>query len=842
MIKKTKLELLCYPCRMVLLTLAPLLVSIVIFYAIVSGILSQELRFQMTSARQMQEQVIVSDLKARVETAWSVIDHYYKQGLGQDACRQALDALDYSLNNYVWVHQLDENDLETSTMLVHPERTLIDRQISGLDDLKRMDKVYRGGEVLPLSAEQAQAISGSNIIQTFNQVCLQEGEGVSRYYWPKIANHEAGSIAYMKLAYIKYFPQWKWVVGAGEYEDRIDRAVAAQQQAMESNVRQVRMVIIISFLAIGIAVSLVAYYLKNRFSLHLAESENALLTSEMKYRGLHDSILDAVVQIDLEGRIIDSNRSFQALLGYDSQELRQMSVHDLSPEKWHQVESRIFDTKARRKGCYDIYEIEFLRKNGTAIPVELRPFVLQDTCRKPIGSWAIVRDISQRKAAEERASRNEQIFRTLIANLPQKVVLKDEQSRIVYCNEKYADSLSMPIEDVIGKTDYDLYTAEQARKHVQSDREAILSGGTVELFFHHKEVNEEYVARVLKTVVRNDVDQVSGILCVLEDFTERTKTVEGLKAANRELEETNRQLCDMQTQLVRSEKLASIGQLAAGIAHEINNPMGFVTNNLFSLRKYLAHITDMYRGYESFIGRLDGSGSVDTPQEIKDIRAMKEKLKIDYIFEDIPGLFDDSMEGVQQIIKIVKTLRDFSRVDRLEDFAECDLTEGIRSTLIVANNELKYAAEVVTDFADVPEVYCNIGQLNQVFLNMLVNAAQAIGEQKRKEKGKIEIRVDADEEFINCRIVDDGPGISPENVSKIFDPFFTTKPVGKGTGLGLNLSYDIIVNKHKGQLLVDSELGKGTQFTIRIPRNLEQLMRGKEETEYGNRKDCPVCR
>jgi PAS domain S-box-containing protein len=827
---------------MVLLTLAPLLVSIVVFYLILNGNLTYVLHFQLANARHLQEQVIVSDLKARVETAWSIIDHHYAQGLGQDACRQALNALRHNQNNYVWVHQLDENLPDSSIMLVHPERTLIDRAISGLDDLKRMDKIYRNGEILPLSSEQAQALAQNNIIRTFNQICLKEGEGISRYYWPKIANHEAGTIAYRKLACVKYFPQWKWVVGAGEYEDKIDRAVAAQQQAAESNIRQIRLIVIISFLVIGIAVCMVAIYLKNRFSLHLAESEHALLASEMKYRGLHDSILDAVVQINLEGHIIDSNRSFQALLGYDSQELHQMSVHDLSPEKWRQVESKIFDTKARRKGCYDIYEIEFLRKNGTAIPVELRPFVLQDTCRKPIGSWVIVRDISQRKAAEERASRNEQIFQTLIANLPQKVVLKDENSRIVYCNEKYADSLHMPIEDVIGKTDYDLYTAEQAKKHVQSDREAIVSGGTVELFFHHRKDNEEFVARVLKTVVRNELDQASGILCVLEDFTERTKTLEGLKAANRELEETNRQLCEMQTQLVRSEKLASIGQLAAGIAHEINNPMGFVTNNLFSLRKYLAHITDMHRGHESFIDRLDGSASVDTPQEIKDIRAMKEKLKIEYIFEDIPGLFDDSMEGVQQIIKIVKTLRDFSRVDRLEDFAECDLTEGIRSTLIVANNELKYATEVVTEFADVPEVYCNIGQLNQVFLNMLVNAAQAIGEQKRKEKGRIEIRVDADAEFINCRITDDGPGIAPENVSKIFDPFFTTKPVGKGTGLGLNLSYDIIVNKHKGQLLVDSELGKGTQFTIRIPRNLEQLMRGKEETEYGNRKDSPVCR
>jgi len=842
MAKKTNIKLFCSPFRMVLLTLAPLLVSIGLFYVNLDRILSQELEFQKENARQVQEQTVVSELKARVETAWSVIDHYHAQGLGQDACRRALDALRFNQNNYIWVHQLDETALDRSTMLVHPEPKLVDQPISGLSELGPMDKVYRMGEIVPLDPDEAQAINSANIIRTFNQICLRDGEGVSRYYWPRIVDRQAGRVAYMKVAYLKYYPQWKWVIGAGEYEDRIENAVRTQQAIMEGNVQQIWTIILISFMVIGTGVSLIAYYSASRFSRHIAEHEIALAASETKYRGLHESILDAVVQIDLKGNIIDCNRSFQVMLGYDSQELKTMSVHDLSPEKWRQVESKIFDPKTQRRGCYDIHEIEFICKDRAVIPVELRTFVLQDASHHPVGSWAIVRDISERKAAEERASQNEQIFRTLIANLPQKVVLKDEQSRIVYCNEKYADSLGLTIEEIIGKSDDDLFTEELARRHVQSDREAIDTGGTVELFFHHRKDNEEYVARVLKTVVRNELNEISGILCVLEDFTERTRTLEGLKAANRELEETNRQLCEMQMQLVRSEKLASIGQLAAGVAHEINNPMGFVTNNLFSLRKYLAHITDMHQGYEDLIAKLDDGPCADTAQAIKEIRALKEKLKIDYIFEDIPGLFDDSMEGVQQIIKIVKTLRDFSRVDRLEDFARGDITEGLRSTLIVANNELKYATEVVTDFADVPEVYCNIGQLNQVFLNMLVNAAQAIGEQNRREKGRIEIRVDADEQFVNCRISDDGPGISPENISKIFDPFFTTKPVGKGTGLGLNLSYDIIVNKHKGQLLVDSELGKGTQFTIRIPLNLEQLMHGKEEPDYGHREDHPVCR
>ena len=192
-------------------------------------------------------------------------------------------------------------------------------------------------------------------------------------------------------------------------------------------------------------------------------------------------------------------------------------------------------------------------------------------------------------------------------------------------------------------------------------------------------------------------------------------------------------------------------------------------------------------------------------------------MKIGFVLEDIGALFEESKEGLTRVTKIIQNLRDFSRIDQAEAFDEYDLNHGIEATLIVARNAIKYHADVVTEFSDIPHIPCNASQINQVFLNILVNAAQAIESQQRETNGSIKIKTSSDDTHVICKIIDDGPGILPENIEKIFDPFFTTKPAGKGTGLGLSVSYDIIVRKHKGELLVKSEVGKGTEFTIKLP-------------------------
>jgi len=282
--------------------------------------------------------------------------------------------------------------------------------------------------------------------------------------------------------------------------------------------------------------------------------------------------------------------------------------------------------------------------------------------------------------------------------------------------------------------------------------------------------------------------------------------VEELLRANGELTELNRRLSDAQDKLVQSEKLASIGQLAAGVAHEINNPIGFIFSNFGTLEKYLAQLFDMLSAYEEAEAGLAG-----TPAAAK-LKRLREEIELDYLKEDIPALMTESKDGIQRVRKIVQDLKDFSRVDARQEWEWVSLHTGIDSTLNIVNNEIKYKADVVKEYGQLPDVECLPSELNQVFMNLLVNAAHAIG----AERGTITIRTGTRDDEAWVDISDTGCGIAAENLKRIFDPFFTTKPVGKGTGLGLSLSYGI-VKKHGGRIDVSSEPGRGTTFRVSVP-------------------------
>ncbi len=282
-------------------------------------------------------------------------------------------------------------------------------------------------------------------------------------------------------------------------------------------------------------------------------------------------------------------------------------------------------------------------------------------------------------------------------------------------------------------------------------------------------------------------------------------------------EATDHELHQMQLQLVQSEKLASIGQLAAGVAHEMNTPIGFVACNFETLEGYMTKVLALLDIYDQLAQKVESSNKEQRLQTLERIKQLKEHMRFGFILKDLEGLFDDSKEGLGRVTKIIQNLRNFSRVDQAGDVARYSVNEGITATLTVARNEIKYRAEVETKLGDVPEILCNPGQINQVFLNILVNAAQAIGGQEREGTGHITIRTFEADGGVVCEIEDDGPGIPADKLRRVFDPFFTTKPAGKGTGLGLSISHDIIVSKHKGQLLVESAEGQGAKFTLKLP-------------------------
>jgi len=304
-------------------------------------------------------------------------------------------------------------------------------------------------------------------------------------------------------------------------------------------------------------------------------------------------------------------------------------------------------------------------------------------------------------------------------------------------------------------------------------------------------------------VIIGDDGNIVEIQGFVKDISDRIKNESELWKMNLELAQVNLKLQQTQALMVQHEKLASIGQLAAGVAHEINNPLGFLKSNQEMLRKFLTTIKMAYQ-------------TVMIAPNAELIKVSNE-LDLGYVFEECGKIFDESDEGFARIMRIVSNLMSFSRTNQNQEFDLYDVNAGIESTLVVAWNEIKYVAEIVKNLGEIPKIYARGGEVNQVILNILVNAAQAIAGQKRQEKGSINISTKFVNDHVVILISDDGPGIPGEIRSRIFDPFFTTKEPGKGTGLGLSISYDIIVTKHKGKISVESEVGKGTTFKIELP-------------------------
>ncbi|MFO1399492.1 MAG: ATP-binding protein [Burkholderiales bacterium] len=278
-----------------------------------------------------------------------------------------------------------------------------------------------------------------------------------------------------------------------------------------------------------------------------------------------------------------------------------------------------------------------------------------------------------------------------------------------------------------------------------------------------------------------------------------------LRDSNAHLSQINQRLRETQDQLLQAEKMASIGQLASGVAHEINNPIGYVYSNLGTLDKYFEGLLALLDRYAA------AEGTIADAAARADIARAKQAADIDFVKQDLVALLAESREGITRVKKIVQDLRNFSRTAGDEPWQPADLVAGIESTLNIVWNELKYKAEVVRDYAPLPPVECRPSQVNQVFMNLLVNAAQAI-----RERGTIRIATGVAGDFAWVEVSDTGEGIRPEHLSRVFDPFFTTKAVGQGTGLGLALSYRI-VDEHHGRIEVASEVGVGTRFRVYLP-------------------------
>ncbi len=367
------------------------------------------------------------------------------------------------------------------------------------------------------------------------------------------------------------------------------------------------------------------------------------------------------------------------------------------------------------------------------------------------------------------------------------VILADHEDRIKRCNRALRDFTGKPYREIVGNA-----------------WKTLLSENGLDIPSSRQSGAEQYHERTGRWFVINyhafsgpPPKNESGCVITVRDITEAKRFVRELEEANSELEST-------QEKVIRQEKMACIGRLSAGIAHEVNNPMSYIFSNLNTLSRYV----DCLAGFIQ--AQSDLMETIQKPEVSDALREMKKKFDHEHIIRDTRQLINESLEGADRVRTIVKDLKDFSRTDETE-FVDADINECITSAMNMVWSELKHKATMVRNLGCLPSTKCSPRQLNQVFLNLLVNAAQAI-----EKHGEVTVRTWHESGSIYISIADTGCGIPPSNLNRVFEPFFTTKDAGKGTGLGLSITYDII-RKHGGEIVVESEIGKGTIFTVRLP-------------------------
>lgn len=386
--------------------------------------------------------------------------------------------------------------------------------------------------------------------------------------------------------------------------------------------------------------------------------------------------------------------------------------------------------------------------------------------------------------------------KTITANLGEGLYALDVAGNFTFLNPPGEQLLGWSEADILGKSMHDLIhhqlangtpTTPEACPILNTMQSGQLYRAFEDVFIQKNgyPIPVSYTATPIVSEGR-----IAGCLCIFQDITERKS---------------------MENQLIQSQKMESIGFLAAGIAHEINNPVGFVMSNLRTLEKYVARFKNAIEAYDALLrSSLESESTPDSENVLAQIQEIEKKNKLAFILNDTGNLLQESLDGVERVKEIVQGLKSFSRVDEGQ-IQEANINECIETTLKVVWNELKYTTQVHKQLGELPLIRCYPGQLNQVFMNLLVNAAQAIPKQ-----GDITIETSITETHVVICITDTGEGIPPESLTNIFTPFYTTKPVGKGTGLGLSISYNII-QKHQGTIEVESKLGEGTRFTIRLP-------------------------
>ncbi len=578
-------------------------------------------------------------------------------------------------------------------------------------------------------------------------------------------------------------------------------------------------------------------------------AQQALRSSEDRFRNLVEATSDWIWEADQDFKYTYVSPQVNNILGYDPSDLYEMTPFDLMRDDEASRIKAMFSNNRGDHQPFSCLENINLHKDGYEVVLETSGIPLFDDEGNFRGYRGIDRDITDRKIIEDaRAAeiqRLENISRISLifeSTLDMDEMLKSviEEVRLIFnCDRTFVLSPFIPTNSHVNvayesiSPDIEKSKANNSniaatsgarsvlRNVVDVKRPVILNKGLI-----GKIANEGYEVPAAKAEMLMAMYPKSGDAWILgiQQYTHERKWTEpecalfheiSIRTASalsnliylRQSQEASEKLAEAQSQLMQTEKMASIGQLAAGVAHEINNPLGYVSSNISVLKEHLNDLFMLLNAYEDTIS--NGTTGI---KDIGQLDTLKQKIDLTYLSQDIPNIISESEEGLARVKDIVRDMKDYSRVDSGIVWEYVDLSDLMDRALKIVWNELKYKAEIKKNYHKIPAIQCIPTQISQVIVNLLVNAAQSI-----TTFGKIHLNLFLlTEGWVCIEIRDTGEGIPQDRIKKLFDPFFTTKPVGKGTGLGLSVSYKII-NAHDGRIEVESHVGCGTSFKVHLP-------------------------
>jgi PAS domain S-box-containing protein len=547
-------------------------------------------------------------------------------------------------------------------------------------------------------------------------------------------------------------------------------------------------------------------------------AEAALRDSERRYRSVVEALEEGILLLDPAGTINTFNSSAvrilgipaDRLLGVDMHAVRSRVIHedgrDFPPDSW----PALYTLRTGKPASNAVMGLT--RPDGSLVWISVNSRAVFGEDGE--GLQAVVvsfSDVTDRLRAVKALRDSEALYQSLVENLPQNIFRVDLEGRFTFANRRFCNLVGRTLGQIIGRTDYDLFPAELAAKYREDDMRVARTGQIFQDVETHRSGGRTISVQVIKTPVYDFDGRCVGVQGIFWDITENKKLQDDLVARSAELEAANRRLRETQGQMIQQEKLASLGQLTAGVAHEINNPLAFVINNLAVLERDVRHLSEIMTLYREALPALR-SADAEAADHITEAEAA---VDLSYTLANLGRVIASSRGGLKRVQQIVLDLRNFSRLDRAER-EEADLDAGLAATIDILAHEIKKRSLTVhRGLGGLTAVPCYPAKINQVFLNILLNAVQASDEGKalwvstRAADG-----ASGPEAVVEFR--DEGCGMPPEVQARIFDPFFTTKPQGEGTGLGLSICYGI-VRDHGGRIEVESAPGAGTTFRVILP-------------------------